>query len=74
MVHRYREKKKQMINQGDDSMAILARNCNSVIMIDKDKSEKFLEDSKRNVIKPEFLEQCKKMALLFKRENKSDRK
>jgi hypothetical protein len=39
-----------------------------VVMISPDKSKQFLEDSKKNVIKPEFLEQCLKYSKMLKKE------
>ncbi|HPD00573.1 MAG TPA: hypothetical protein PLA01_04395 [Acetivibrio sp.] len=50
-------------------MALLSRICDRPIVIDKDKSKQFLEDSKKNTIKPEFLSECKKLSSMFKREN-----
>lgn len=59
------------INESDgDNMATLAKPYNSIIMIDKDKSQKFLEDSKKNIIKPDFLKQCQKLASMVKHNNK----
>lgn len=49
-------------------MALLARPYNTIIMIDKEKSQKFLEDSKKNIIQPDFLKQCLKISSMIKRE------
>ncbi|GAE88944.1 hypothetical protein JCM21531_2430 [Acetivibrio straminisolvens JCM 21531] len=50
-------------------MALLTRPCDRAIIIDKDKSNEFLEDSKKNIIKPEFLSECRKLSSMFRREN-----
>jgi hypothetical protein len=36
------------------------------VVIDRDKSKKFLDDSKKNVVKPEFLDRCLRYSRLFK--------
>jgi|ADurb_Total_1113_FD_contig_21_1628348_length_258_multi_6_in_0_out_0_1 hypothetical protein len=51
-----------------DSMAILAKPSDTIIMIDPNKSKQFLEDSKKNIIQPDFLKQCLKIASMIKRE------
>lgn len=45
-------------DEGGINMAALAIPSNRAIMIDKDKSAKFIEDSKKRTIKPEFLQKC----------------
>ena len=52
-----------MINfKGDNNMNILTKSIDKHIdrmfIIDKNKSEYFLEDMKKNKIKPEFLNEC----------------
>lgn len=54
--------------KGGMNMAILAKPYNAIIMIDKDKSKQFLEDSKKNIIQPGFLKDCLKIASMVKRE------
>ena len=57
-------------HKGGDDMAILARPGNGIITIDKNKSGKFFEDSKKNTIKPEFLKRCQKFAKMMKGDSK----
>jgi hypothetical protein len=51
-------------------MAIMAKPLNSIIMIDKDKTDKFLEDSKKNIIHPAFLKECLKITAMAKEDKK----
>jgi len=62
-----KDNKKQ--SKGGDNMALLARPSDSIIMVDKDKSQQFLEESKNNIIKPDFLKQCQKFSSMIKRES-----
>lgn len=50
------------------NMALLARPSNEMFIIDKKKSKKFLEDSKKNTITPEFLKRCQDYSMIFKRD------
>ena len=56
--------KKTKIKGGKD-MTLLERPNDSIFMIDKDKSKRFLEDSKKNVIPPAFLKQCLKFSKML---------
>jgi ribosomal protein L25 (general stress protein Ctc) len=61
------DKSKRIKNRkGGHVMALLAMPKNKTIAIDKDKSKKFLEDSRKNTISPLHLEKCKKYAILMK--------
>lgn len=60
---------KGVFKKGGNNMTLLTKSCDRLILIDKEKSDKFLEDSKKNVIKPEILAECKKLSSMFKREN-----
>lgn len=54
-------------------MTPLASSSNRIVMIDKDKYEQFMQDSERNVIKPEFLKKCLSYSSLFQRDDKKKR-
>ena len=53
-------------DKGGNDMALLARPSDKLIIINKSKTGKFLEDSKNNTIKPEFLARCQKFAKMMK--------
>ncbi|MDT3699924.1 MAG: hypothetical protein RO469_10915 [Thermincola sp.] len=62
--------KKNNNNQGGNDMALLARPSDKLIIIKKSKTNKFLEDSRNNTIKPEFLARCQKFAKMMKETDK----
>lgn len=49
------------------NMALLARSNDTMFIIDKNKSKKFIEDSKKNTITPEFLKRCLEYSSMFKK-------
>jgi len=61
--------KRKIKNKGGNDMTLLARPSNSMIIIDKNKSKKFLEDSKKNVISPSFLKQCLRFSKMITKGN-----
>ncbi len=56
--NRNKNTKKIISDKGDCDMAILTKPSNTMILIDKDKTKSFLEDYKKNLIKPSFLKKC----------------
>ena len=68
-----KNKKKKTLEKGDCDMALLAKPSNTMILIDKDKTQSFLEDYKKNLIKPEFLEKCKKYYDMMHKDDKGEK-
>ena len=62
--------RKDSIGKEEETMTLLTKPLNSMIKIDKDKSEQFLADRKRNAISPEFLEQCQRYNKIMNRNKK----
>lgn len=54
-------------SKGEKNMALLARSNDTMFIIDKNKSKKFLEDSKKYTITPEFLKRCQEYSLMLKK-------
>ena len=63
-------KEERTNDKGGNTMTLLARPQNKMMTIDKGKTKKFLEDSKKNTIKPDFLEKCLEFAKLMRGNSK----
>lgn len=64
MTDKEANRKDSPLEEGKN-MALLARPSESMIKIDSSKSTKFLEDSRKNTITPEFLRKCQQSAKLL---------
>jgi len=58
MGHLDKENISKQLKKGGINMALLARPNNSVIKINGNTSKQFLEESKKNVVNPNFLKRC----------------
>jgi len=59
------KKEKKCPHEEGENMAVLAKPSNSMIKINPSRSKQFLEDSKKNVITPDFLRKCQQSARLL---------
>lgn len=50
-------------------MAVLAKPCNSVIIIKPEKTKDFDEESNKNTVSKDFLKDCKKLSKIIKHED-----
>jgi hypothetical protein len=61
---------KDSLQEEGNDMALLAKPSDSIIKIDQSKSKQFIEERKKNTIKPEFLEQCQRYNKIMNRKVK----
>jgi hypothetical protein len=50
-------------------MAVLAKPCNSVIIIKPEKTKEFVAESNKNTVSKDFIKDCKKLSKIVKHED-----